>query len=258
VFPLRDHNPTELTPVFTVVLIATNVAAWLYIQGAGVEAPLAASVCRYGLVPGVLTGEVEAGAAIRLTPRLVCEVGEIGWTAALTSMFMHGGWLHLIGNMWFLWLFGNNIEDSTGRIRFLLFYLLCGLAGSAAHVWATAGTDAAYIPTVGASGAISGVMGAYLVLYPRVRIDTLFVIFIIVKVIPIPAWLILLQWIGLQLLYGSMDTGAGGGGVAFWAHIGGFVAGVLLVKPFENRLLVNARKRRIKLDAADVPNRGWW
>jgi membrane associated rhomboid family serine protease len=257
VFPLRDHNPTELTPVFTVALIAANVAAWLYIQGAGVEAPLAASVCRYGLVPGVFTGEVAAGATIRLTPRLVCAVGEIGWTSALTSMFMHGGWLHLIGNMWFLWLFGNNIEDSTGRIRFLLFYLICGLAGSAAHVWATAGTDAAYIPTVGASGAISGVMGAYLVLYPRVRIDTLFVIFIIVKVFPIPAWLILLQWIGLQLLYGSMDAGAGGG-VAFWAHIGGFVAGVLLVKPFENRVLVNARKRRIKLDAADVPNRGWW
>jgi membrane associated rhomboid family serine protease len=257
VFPLRDHNPTELTPYFAVALIMANVGAWLYLQGAGAEAPLVDSICRFGLIPGEITGEIEAGTVVRLTTQLGCEIGGLRWYTPLTSMFLHGGWLHLFGNMWFLWLFGNNIEDSMGHLRFLLFYLLCGLGAGGAHVWATAGTAAASVPTVGASGAISGIMGAYLVLYPRVRIDTLFVIFIIVKVIPIPAWFILLQWVALQVLFGTVDPAAGGG-VAFWAHVGGFVAGVLFVKPFENRVLTRARKNRVKLDSADVPHRGWW
>jgi membrane associated rhomboid family serine protease len=257
VFPLRDDNPTELTPYFTVALIGANVASWLYLQGSGVEEPLIDSVCRFGLIPAELTGVAEPGEVVRLTPRASCELGGLVWPTVFTSMFMHGGWLHLLGNMWFLWLFGNNIEDSMGHLRFLLFYVLCGIGAAGAHVWATFGADAAYVPTVGASGAISGVMGAYLILYPRVRIDTLFVIFIIVRVFPIPAWLILLQWIALQVAFGAVDP-ASGGGVAFWAHIGGFAAGVLLVKPFENRTLVRARRNRIKLDPSEVPRRGWW
>jgi membrane associated rhomboid family serine protease len=145
------------------------------------------------------------------------------------SMFLHGSWMHLIGNMWFLWLFGNNIEDAMTRPRFLLFYLLCGLAAALLQVMAQPNSN---IPMVGASGAISGVMGAYLVLFPRVRVYTLVPLVFIMTSVALPAWVMLLYWAFLQFVGGLGAVGAEGGGVAFWAHVGGFIAGIVLVKLF--------------------------
>jgi membrane associated rhomboid family serine protease len=162
----------------------------------------------------------------------------------LTSMFLHGGWGHILGNSLYLWIFGNNVEDSMGRGRFLVFYLVCGLAAAAAHVVLD---PASPVPTVGASGAISGVMGAYLVLYPRVRVNMLFIFIIFFKVFAIPAWLVLLWWFALQVITGLPELmpmrPEVSGGVAVWAHVGGFVAGVILIKVFENPRLVEKRDR---------------
>ncbi len=255
-FPLRDENPTLLTPYFTIALILANVAVWMYVQGAGLsETALASSVCRFGAIPAELTGRTGGYEGIDLGPGLPpCEFGGLTWGAVLTSMFMHGSWVHLIGNMWFLWLFGNNVEDSMGHLRFLVFYVLAGIAAAAAHVFMELGS---MVPIVGASGAISGVMGAYLLLYPRVRIQTLFILIIFLRIIAVPAWLILAYWFVLQFLSGAA-TPAGGGGVAFWAHVGGFVAGLLLVKLFENRTLVEARRRQIRLSPFEIDHRGWY
>jgi membrane associated rhomboid family serine protease len=157
-------------------------------------------------------------------------------------MFLHGGWMHILGNGLFLWVFGKNVEDSMGRSRFLAFYFVCGLAAAAAQV---AIDPASPVPMVGASGAISGVLGAYLMLYPRVRVNVLFVWVIFVQVISLPAYLVLLWWIGLQLLSGLPQLSSMrpeiSSGVAVWAHIGGFFAGFFLVKLFENPALVRAR-----------------
>jgi membrane associated rhomboid family serine protease len=150
----------------------------------------------------------------------------------LTSMFLHGSWMHLIGNMWFLWLFGNNIEDSMTRPRFVAFYLLAGLAAALAQV---AANPASEVPMVGASGAISGVMGAYLVLFPRVRVFTVVPLGFFIQTMALPAWMMLIYWAVLQVAGGVTSLGAEGGGVAFWAHLGGFAAGVVLVKVFERR-----------------------
>jgi membrane associated rhomboid family serine protease len=252
-FPLRDDNPTLLTPYITIGLILANIVVWMYFQGAGMSPEvLASSICHFGTIPAEITGQ--PGGYVDLGPGLpACRFGGLAWETLLTSMFMHGGWLHLIGNMWFLWLFGNNVEDSMGHVRFLVFYLLTGLAGGATHIFTAQNSS---IPTVGASGAISGVMGAYLVLYPRIKIETLFVLFIFIRIIPVPAWLILGYWIAVQFLSGAVDPQIGGG-VAFWAHVGGFVAGVVLVKLFENRQLVDARKRHIQLSSFEIDNRGW-
>lgn len=256
-FPLSDENPTELTPYITVALIAINVIVWVYLQGAGLtEAALFSSVCEYGLIPAELTGETGGYRGVQLLPGVLCRFGGLTWPTLLTSMFLHGSWLHLIGNMWFLWVFGNNIEDSMGHLRYLAFYLLTGLAADGAHIWTLPDS---VVPTVGASGAISGVMGAYLVLYPRVRVNTLFIILFFIRIIPVPAWLVLGEWFLIQFLQGlTVSATQVGGGVAFWAHVGGFVAGVLLVKPFENRRLVNAKKRHVKLSPWEVEHRGWW
>jgi membrane associated rhomboid family serine protease len=254
-FPLRDENPTLLTPYITVALIAMNVIAWLYVQGGGMSADLlAASVCRFGAIPAELTGTTGEYSGIDLGPGIPpCVFGGLTHGAVLTSMFMHGSWVHLLGNMWFLWLFGNNVEDSMGHLRFLLFYVLAGVAAALAHVWTDVGS---MIPIVGASGAISGVMGGYLLLYPRVRIQTLFVLIIVLRIIAVPAWLVLIYWFALQLLSGTI-TPAGVAGVAFWAHVGGFVAGLVTVKLFENRTLVEARRRHIQLSPFEVNHRGW-
>jgi membrane associated rhomboid family serine protease len=153
----------------------------------------------------------------------------------LTSMFLHGGWMHVLGNCLFLWVFGNNVEDSMGRVRFLIFYLLCGLAGAAAQVFINPSSP---VPMVGASGAISGVLGAYLLLYPRVRVRVLVGFFLL----SLPAYLVLLSWIGLQLLTAHASRlNVEANGVAVWAHIGGFGAGMILVHLFRNRNLVDER-----------------
>ena len=249
-FPLRDENPTELTPFITMALIAANVAVWLLAQGAGMDGQvMEQSVCRYGAIPGEITG-----AGVPFGERAPCAPGGLRWSTLLTSTFLHGGWVHLIGNMWFLWIFGNNIEDSMGHLRFLAFYLITGAVAAGAHVLSA---PASWVPTVGASGAISAVMGAYLLLYPRVRIQTLFILVVIVRVFPVPAWVILGQWIAIQVL-SSASTPAGEAGIAFWAHIGGFVAGLLLVKPFEIERLVEAKRAHVVLSADEIPHRGWW
>jgi membrane associated rhomboid family serine protease len=228
-FPYHDENATQRPAVVTIAIIALCVATWVFVQGAGSEEAVAASVCNYGLIPGELLGTVEPGVSYPIGPRMLCVV-DPGPEAShlLTSMFLHGGWMHLLGNMWFLWLFGNNVEDSMTRPRFVVFYLLCGLAAALLQVFAA--SDSA-IPMVGASGAISGVMGAYLVLYPRVRVYTLVPLGFFLTTIALPAWVMLIYWMALQLLGGFTQVG-GEGGVAFWAHVGGFLAGVLLVKLF--------------------------
>ncbi|MEZ5318943.1 MAG: rhomboid family intramembrane serine protease [Vicinamibacterales bacterium] len=228
-FPYHDENETLRPAVVTVGIIAACVLAWVFVQGAGMPETVAASVCNYGLVPAELMRALPAGTAFPMGPEMSCVI-DPGRDVhhILTSMFLHGSWMHLIGNMWFLWIFGNNIEDAMTRPRFLLFYLLCGTAAAALQV---AAEPASGIPMVGASGAISGVMGAYLVLYPRVRVFTLVTLGFFFTTVALPAWVMLLYWGALQLL-GGLSAVAGEGGVAFWAHIGGFVAGVVLIKVF--------------------------
>ena len=240
-FPLRDENPTLRPAVVTMVLIAINVAVWLFVQGAGNPRLLAESICSYGLIPAELLGRIPAGAVVPLGPELQCVVdGAGGWRATVSSMFMHGGWFHLIGNMWFLWIFGNNIEDVTGRGRFVLFYLLCGLAADAAQI---ASNPESIVPMVGASGAIGGVMGAYAVLFPKARVQTLIILGFFVRIIDVPALFMLGYWFLLQILMGLPALGREGGGVAFWAHAGGFLAGVGLAFVFKNPKLAEAHAR---------------
>jgi membrane associated rhomboid family serine protease len=242
VFPLRDENPTLKTAVVTVIVIVANVVVWLYVQGAGYSARvMAESVCQLGLIPAEVTG---LAGSVRPDASLPCVLGGLTYSAAFSSMFLHGGWLHLLGNMWFLWLFGNNVEDVMGHGRFIVFYLLVGLAATVAHVLSAPGS---VLPTIGASGAISGIMGAYLVLYPRVRIQTVFVFIIFLRVIPVPAWLVLIMWFALQVMTGYA-TPADTGGVAVWAHVGGFVAGVVMVRVFVNSGLMAARRERALLN----------
>ncbi len=229
-FPYHDENATERTPFVTIALIAACGLAWVGVQGAGAAFPLAESVCNLGLIAGEVTGTVAPGTRFPLGDDLVC-LTDPGrqFSNVLTHMFLHGSWMHLLGNMWFLWLFGNNVEDAMTRGRFLVFYVLSGLAAAALQV---ATDPASPIPMVGASGAISGVMGGYLVLYPRVRVFTLVPLGFIMQTFALPAWVMLIYWMGLQFLGGISSRGEGGGGVAFWAHIGGFIAGVVLVKLF--------------------------
>ena len=240
--PLSDEHTTLRTPVMTYAIIAANVASWLLIQGAGFNEPvLAASVCNYGMVPGELTKLAAIGSGIPIGQGMACIIDNepINRLTPLTSMFLHGSWMHLIFNMLYFWVFGNNIEDSMGSARFLVFYLVCGLAASAAHILVDPGSP---VPTVGASGAISGVMGAYLVLYPSIRVRMFIPPFFVIR---IRAWLVLLWWIFGQILSGLPELmrmrPEVSSGVAFWAHVGGFVAGLILVKLFENRTLVARR-----------------
>lgn len=228
-FPYRDENQTLRTPIITFLIIGINVLVWLLVQGAGAPVRLAESVCNLGLIPGELTLALPAGTGSDMGQGLVC-LTDPGRQIphVLYSMFMHGSWMHLLGNMWFFWIFGNNIEDSMGRGRFIVFYLLCGVTAAMAQV---AIEPASQVPMVGASGAISGVMGAYLVLYPRVRIYTLVPLGFIFTTIALPAWLMLIYWMVIQFFGGLQSIGAGGG-VAFWAHMGGFLAGVVLIKLF--------------------------
>jgi len=217
---------------------------WVLAQGAGFDGEaLARSVCNWGLLAGEITGRARVGTKVPVGEGLVCLVDaeRRNILTPVTSMFLHGGWSHILGNGVFLWVFGNNVEDSMGRLRFLIFYMLCGLGAAAAQV---AVDPASPVPMIGASGAISGVLGAYLLLYPKVRVKVLFFWFIFIQVISFPAYMVLLWWIGWQVISGlpqltSVRTPAAG--VAFWAHIGGFVTGLLLVKVFENRSLVRER-----------------
>jgi membrane associated rhomboid family serine protease len=240
VFPYKDDNPTVLTPVVTLGIIALNVVVWLFIQGAGAEQPLAASVCRLGLIPGELLQRLPEGTRVPLGPGMSCMIGPPHPLTVLTSMFMHGGWAHIIGNMWFLWVFGNNIEDSMGHGRFVVFYLLCGIAAAAAQIAVAPGSR---VPMVGASGAISGVLGAYVVLYPRVRVHTLVTLGFFITTVALPAYVMLGYWFLLQILLGAVGSMSRvEGGVAVWAHVGGFIAGVVLIKLFASTQLTTQRQ----------------
>jgi membrane associated rhomboid family serine protease len=234
VIPYHDENQTQRTPYVTFALIGLSVASWVLLQGAGGARPLAVSVCELGLIPGELTASVAPGTQFPIGGGLVCLTDPGRQVPNLiTSMFLHGSWMHLIGNMWFLWLFGNNVEDSMTRPRFVAFYLLTGLAAALAQV---AAEPASPVPMVGASGAISGVMGAYLVLFPRVRVYTMVPLGFILTSMALPAWVMLIYWAFLQFAGGITSVvSERAGGVAFWAHLGGFVAGVVLVKVFERR-----------------------
>jgi membrane associated rhomboid family serine protease len=243
--PISDDNPTLRTPVMTYLLLAGIIGAWVLLQGAGLDEPtLAASVCNLGMVPGELTQRAPLGQGVPIGGGMYCVVDDlpINWLTPVTSMFLHGGWGHLFSNAIFFWVFGNNVEDSMGRMRFLVFYLICGLAAAAAHILVQ---PASPVPTVGASGAISGVLGAYLLYYPRVRVNMLFIFIIFFRIIPLPAWVVLGFWIGYQILTGLPElmevNPAVSGGVAVWAHVGGFVAGLVLARPFENVALVRER-----------------
>lgn len=251
-FPYRDENPSLLSPIVTVGLILANIAVWVLVQGMGSGVAFATSVCELGLIPGDLVGRLPVGYAIPIGEQMACVV-EAGrpWQTMLTSMFLHGGWLHLIGNLWFLWVFGNNVEDAMGHFRFAVFYILCGFAAAMAQVVVD---PASPVPMVGASGAISGVMGAYAILYPRVRIWTLVVLLVLVFRVPVPAWVMLGYWFLLQLL----GTGVGSvGGVAFWAHVGGFIGGVLLIFPFRDTSLLDRRNQMLAARAWGAPQGGY-
>jgi len=231
-FPYRDDNPTELSPNVTVALIGVNLLVWILVQGMGSPVPLARSTCEFGLIPGEVLRTLPPGASFQMGDGLACVTTAAPhyWTV-FTSMFLHGSWFHILGNMWFLWIFGNNIEDAMGHARYLVFYLLSGLA---AAVTQTLSSPHSVVPMIGASGAISGVMGAYLVLFPRVRVHTLLFLGFFITTVAVPAYLMLVYWFLLQLLGGlpALGGGADQGGVAFFAHVGGFASGVALVKAF--------------------------
>jgi membrane associated rhomboid family serine protease len=243
VIPIDDDNPTLRTPIVTYVIVALIIGSWVFLQGAGFnEMSLVASVCNLGLVPGEITKLARLGEGIPIAEGVACIVDNepINILTPITSMFLHGGWGHLLGNLVFFWVFGNNVEDSMGRGRFALFYLLCGLAAAGAHVLVE---PRSIIPTVGASGAISGVMGGYFILYPRAHVRMFFPPLFLFWA---RAWLVLIYWLVMQVFMGlpqlmAVDPEVSSG-TAFWAHIGGFAAGALLVMVFRSPALVEAHR----------------
>ncbi len=208
-FPIRDHNPSGRTPFVTYALVAANIVVfagqWLALPD---DNALGWFFVHWGLVPrDVMQGQQ--------------------WHGVLTSMFLHAGWLHLAGNMLFLWVFGDNLEDEMGHLPYLGFYLAGGALAAAGQVIADPWSP---VPMVGASGAIAAVLGGYLLLYPRARVDVVFIFVIFFRIFPIPAWIVLGVWFGLQV-FGGYNTPSEAGGVAYWAHAGGFVGGIVLTLP---------------------------
>jgi hypothetical protein len=225
--PLRDDQPRFSKPFVTYFLIALNTLIFLmeFWLGQQSQGALNSLIYEFGVVPRDVTAVVAGHAhlVVALVP-------------LFTSMFLHASWLHLIGNMWVLWIFGDNIEDHLGHFSYLMFYLICGLAAAVAHILLNAGSGA---PTVGASGAIAGVMGAYLLLYPRAKVLTIVPLIIFFTFWWLPAWIVLGYWFLLQFLSGTRTSIAyaskSSGGVAFWAHVGGFATGLILIKLFPER-----------------------
>lgn len=208
-FPIRDHNPSGRVPYVTYLLMAANILVFLsYVSLFGNDQALWQVYSDWAMIPArVSTGD--------------------GLYTFVTSMFMHGGWLHLIGNMLFLWIFGDNMEDEMGHLSYLFFYTVCGVGAGFAHYMAS---PMSLVPTVGASGAIAGVMGGYLLLFPKARVDILIIIVIFFRIFPVPAWIMLGIWFALQL-FGGIGADPNMGGVAYWAHAGGFVLGIVLTIP---------------------------
>ncbi len=213
-FPIRDHNPSGRTPIVVYTLIGLNVL--IFLAGLSVQADMRAVHELY--------------ATYAVIPARIISGG--GYETLITSQFMHAGLMHIAGNMLFLWIFGDNLEDRMGHIAFLLFYLVCGVGAALIQV---ATSPSSTVPMVGASGAIAGVMGAYLLLFPKARVDILLFLIIIIRIFPIPAWIMLGLWFGMQLV-GGVGSDPDGGGVAYWAHAGGFVVGLAVTVPLWLRL----------------------
>lgn len=233
-----DNSDRHLTPIVNYAFIALNVLVFIFLQGMGSNQGFTYA---FSTVPGeILTGvdivtqgelfkDPNSGQTFQMPGLGVTPIHV--WGTMITSMFMHGGWGHLLGNMLFLWIYGDNIENRLGHTRYLSFYLLCGILASLSHVFATQllSPQNMNIPSLGASGAISGVMGAYMLLFPKRKINVL----LLRTVVAVPAFIALGLWIVMQIVSGVGSAGAGGGGVAYAAHIGGFIAGILLVKLFD-------------------------
>lgn len=208
-FPIRDHNPSLGTPFVVYALIAANALVFLLqLPYMGNDRALAAFWGDRALYPVAVT-----------------EYGD--YTGIFTSMFLHAGWMHILGNMLFLWIFGDNLEDQMGHAGFLVFYLAAGIAAAFAHI---AAAPQSTVPTVGASGAIAGVLGGYILMFPRARIDVLLIIIIFFRIFTLPAWAMLGFWFALQV-FGGLGSTVEGGGVAHWAHVGGFAAGAMFALP---------------------------
>jgi membrane associated rhomboid family serine protease len=264
VFPLKDNIPTERFPVVTVALIAINVFVFLFLQQpSGFSSVNDEIVVKYGAIPYELThpgkhcafgdrvtptgelipshqGTVACEGTIVQTSQGPTEIRSIAgsepspWLKIFTAMFMHGGFLHIIGNMLFLWIFGNNVEDAMGPLKFIVFYLLSGIAALALQV--AFNPDSA-VPTIGASGAIAGVLGGYILLYPRARVLTLIFLIFFVTFIEVPAVVVLGLWFLEQLYFGAADlSNPTGGGVAYFAHIGGFAFGLIFIRALATRV----------------------
>jgi membrane associated rhomboid family serine protease len=220
--PLRDENPSKSIPIVNTFLILANLSVFLYMfffVPRGTE-PLTS---RLGFIPYEITNAVD------LSPKNLVPVP----LTILTAMFLHGGWLHLLSNMLYLWIFGDNVEDILGHFRYLFFYLMCGVMASLTHGFLNLNSQ---VPTIGASGAIAGVLGAYIVYFPAARIKTLLIVFIFVQVVSIPAIILLGYWILIQVLSGITDFGLRKtGGIAWFAHVGGFVTGLFLITIMKKR-----------------------
>jgi membrane associated rhomboid family serine protease len=237
VFPLRDNIPTEHFPVVTVLLIAANCFVYFFLQDGLWQLPAGGGdwpVNQYAAIPCEFTGQCAASGP----PSTI--------VTAFTSMFMHGSLLHLGGNMLFLWIFGNNVEDSMGPLKFTAFYLLAGLAANAAQILVNTSSE---VPSLGASGAVAGVLGGYLLLFPAARVVTVIFIIFFFTIIELPALLFLGFWIVQQAVLGYFDLlqPSEGGGVAYFAHIGGFACGLLLIK-----LFASGKRHRAQLQRAGM------
>ncbi|MCX7824746.1 MAG: rhomboid family intramembrane serine protease [Verrucomicrobiae bacterium] len=225
--PLRDSIPSRRFPVVTVALIVVNALAFFHELGLG-ERRLANYLMAHGVVPVLYTDSELRHAVLDVA----------GWRGLIqplfSSMFLHGGWAHIIGNLWILWIFGDNVEDRLGRFRYLLFYLASGVVAALLHIVTNWHSE---LPTIGASGAIAGVMGAYFLLFPHARVQTLVILGFLVDIVTVPAVIFLGLWFLLQVFSGTLGlfAGTGAGGIAWWAHIGGFAFGALMIKLLARR-----------------------
>ena len=245
ILPLYDDNPRTSVPIVTYGLIAACSIVFLWQQSLGPRAEAAVDFA-YGMVPAVFFGSAAPPAGLPSVPP---------WATLVTSMFLHGGWLHLLGNMLYLWLFGRGVESAMGAPRYLVFYLLSGIAAALTQAAADPGAE---VPMIGASGAIAGTLGAYLVLHPRANVVIFVWLFIFVRLIAVPAVIVLGLWFLMQLA-SALDARSGAPGVAFWAHVGGFVLGMLLVPRFRRRGVGMLQPRRSAAFATRRPRRrGPW
>ncbi|MGR9037099.1 MAG: rhomboid family intramembrane serine protease [Gammaproteobacteria bacterium] len=239
-FPIRDENPTIHAPVATTAIIGINILVWLFVQGGGSEIPLVKSFCFYSLIPGELLGTVPKDTVLELSEKVACVLDHQGALSTLvTHAFLHGSWFHIISNLWFLWIFGDNVEDVMGVVRFVIFYVLCILAAAVAQIMAD---TSAITPMVGASGAVGGVMGAYARLYPKAYIHTVIPLGFFITTAAIPAVYMLGYWFFIQFISAIPAIG-GPAQVAFWAHMGGFLAGLVLVGPMHRQDYLDEHKR---------------